>query len=124
MARLFIAVIAIQGASKMHRTEVDLVPVGCVLDELSRIDGLPRDATAPILILDEAEPLHAAGRLRAIQSLPGTYAHVSAMALAGKMRARCAIVLPPTKPPFRFGLLSRGLRGEPSADAACQRISD
>ncbi len=69
MARLFIAIIAIQGASKMHRTEVDLVPVGCVLDELSRIDGLPRDATAPIMILDEAERLHAADRLRAIQSL-------------------------------------------------------
>ncbi len=65
MARLFIA---IQGVSKMHRTEVELVPVACALDELARVDGRPPDAVASIVILDTAEPLHGADRLWAIQS--------------------------------------------------------
>lgn len=48
----------IQGVSKMHKTQVDLVPIGRTLDEVSRIDGDPSDCTASIAILDEAESLH------------------------------------------------------------------
>ncbi|WP_342723684.1 hypothetical protein AAFG07_31830 [Bradyrhizobium sp. B097] len=58
----------IQGASKMHKTQVDLVPIGRARDEVSRIDGQPSDCTASIAILDEAEPLGGADRLWAIRS--------------------------------------------------------
>ncbi|MGN8544580.1 hypothetical protein ACQPTN_05980 [Bradyrhizobium sp. 13971] len=52
MARLSIA---IQGGSKMHRTEVDLVLAACALDELSCIDGQPSETVMPIVTLGAAE---------------------------------------------------------------------
>ncbi|WP_375779251.1 hypothetical protein ACE103_09905 [Bradyrhizobium sp. ma5] len=58
----------IQDALKMHKTQVDLVPIGRAFDEVSRFDGQPSDCTAQITILDEVEPLRGAVSSWAIQS--------------------------------------------------------
>lgn len=39
----------------MHKTEVDLVPAACVLDELSHTDGQPSERVMPIAILGATE---------------------------------------------------------------------
>ncbi|MGY4158160.1 hypothetical protein ACVINW_004002 [Bradyrhizobium sp. USDA 4461] len=91
MARLSIA---IQGVSKMHKTEVDLVPAGRALDELSRIDGQPSDTAAPIVILDAAEPLHRADRLWSIQPPHWDVRAYVDDGLAETTRVSCAIVWP------------------------------
>ncbi|PDT73986.1 hypothetical protein CO675_27840 [Bradyrhizobium sp. C9] len=106
MARLSIA---IQGGSKMHRTEVDLVLAACALDELSCIDGQPSETVMPIVTLGAAELPQDADRVWTTQSPHWDVRAYVDHGIAGTTRASCAIVSPPTMTPFRVGLLSRGL---------------
>ncbi|WP_245162657.1 NodY [Bradyrhizobium vignae] len=58
----------IQGVSKMHKNQCDLMPVGCTIDEAPRIEGLPADVKTSTTMLDEAEKLRGADRFWLVQS--------------------------------------------------------
>nr|AFM94325.1 NodK [Bradyrhizobium elkanii] len=106
MARLSIA---IQGESKMHKTEVDLVPAACVLDELSRTDGQPSERVMPIAILGATELSQDADGVCTTRSPHWDVRAYVDHGIAGTTRASCAIVSPPTEAPLRFSQLSGDL---------------
>jgi len=58
----------IQGVSKMHKNQFDLMPLRCAIDEAPRIDGLPSDVKTSTAMLDEAEKLHGADRFWLVES--------------------------------------------------------
>ncbi len=66
---------AFQGVSKMHENQLDLMPLGCALDEAPRIEGLPLDVKTSTAMRAEAEKLRGADRVWLVQSprrhLPG-----------------------------------------------------
>ncbi|MBB4423736.1 hypothetical protein GGD66_002280 [Bradyrhizobium sp. CIR48] len=66
---------SIQGVSKMHMRQFDLMPLGCGVDEAPCIEGLPADVKTSTAMLDEAEKLRGADRFGLVQSprrhLPG-----------------------------------------------------
>lgn len=65
----------IQGASKMHKNQFDLMPLRCAIDEAPRIEGQPSDLKTSTAMLDEAEKLRGADRFWLVRSprrlLPG-----------------------------------------------------
>ncbi|WP_271585732.1 NodY [Bradyrhizobium sp. CCBAU 53415] len=59
----------IQGVSKMHKNQYDLMPLRCAIYEAPRIEGLPSDVKASTAMLDEAEKLRGgADRFWIVQS--------------------------------------------------------
>ncbi|WP_439360573.1 hypothetical protein [Bradyrhizobium sp. DASA03007] len=58
----------IQGVSKMHKNQFDLMPLRYAIDEAPRIDSLRSDVKTSTAMLDETEKLHGADRFSVVQS--------------------------------------------------------
>jgi len=62
---------AFQGVSKMHENQLDLMPLGCALDEAPRIEGLLSDIQTSTAMRAEAEKRRGADRVWLVQSPRG-----------------------------------------------------
>ncbi len=58
----------IQGVSKMHKKQCDLMPLRCAIDEAPHIEDRPSDVKASTAMLDEAKKLRATDRPSPVQS--------------------------------------------------------
>ncbi len=105
----------IQGVSKMHKNQFDLMPLRYAIDEALRIDSLPSDVKTSIAMLDEAEKLHGADRFWVVQSPRRHLPAYLALGIGLMTSANCAIA--------RRRRTARCKRGVPSSDGAWQRSS-
>ncbi|WP_245471261.1 NodY [Bradyrhizobium genosp. SA-3] len=105
----------IQGVSKMHKNQFDLMPLRCAIDEAPRIDGLPSDVKTSTAMLDEAEKRRGADRFWLVQSLRR---HLPAYRAQGIGRVTTRTMRSLHRERRRE---ARCRRGVPSSDGAWQR---